>query len=309
MKRLRDDPYGSSQSKRSFGSSRGESYGQPQAPEGGGEGTDGAGVGAGGGGAAAAAGGGDGGSSAQKLTTNDALTYLKEVKDMFQDQREKYDMFLDVMKDFKAQRIDTTGVIARVKELFKGHNNLIFGFNTFLPKGYEITVIEDEEAPPKRKESKGINEVYSEVASLFDDHPDLLDEFTRFLPAAASAHHASLQNPSQRHDERSSAVVPLRPGQHDKQQGRRDRINAERDLNVDCPDMDDKTMMKLHKEQRKRGEKENRDRRNNDRDYKDPDLGSNRDRLEKQKSARKVEDFGVPSGSAPYDDKDTLKSE
>ena len=40
----------------------------------------------------------------QKLTTNDALSYLKEVKEMFQDKREKYDMFLDVMKDFKAQR-------------------------------------------------------------------------------------------------------------------------------------------------------------------------------------------------------------
>ena len=47
-------------------------------------------------------------------------------------------------------RIDTTGVIARVKELFKGHSNLIFGFNTFLPKGYEITAIDEEEAPPKR---------------------------------------------------------------------------------------------------------------------------------------------------------------
>lgn len=42
--------------------------------------------------------------STQKLTTNDALSYLKQVKDMFQDQREKYDRFLDVMKDFKAQR-------------------------------------------------------------------------------------------------------------------------------------------------------------------------------------------------------------
>lgn len=41
---------------------------------------------------------------AQKLTTNDALTYLKEVKDMFHDERDKYDMFLEVMKDFKAQR-------------------------------------------------------------------------------------------------------------------------------------------------------------------------------------------------------------
>lgn len=46
-------------------------------------------------------------------------------------------------------RTDTAGVIARVKELFKGHNNLIFGFNTFLPKGYEITLDEDE-APPKK---------------------------------------------------------------------------------------------------------------------------------------------------------------
>nr|GEZ00003.1 paired amphipathic helix protein Sin3-like 2 isoform X1 [Tanacetum cinerariifolium] len=110
------------------------------------------------------------------------------------------------------------------------HNNLIFGFNTFLPKGYEITDVEDDE-PPKRsvefeeaisfvnkikkrfqnddrvyksfldilkmyqKQHKGINEVYREVAALFDGQPNLLDEFTRFLPdasAAASAHRASL---------------------------------------------------------------------------------------------------------------------
>ncbi|KAL4556753.1 hypothetical protein LXL04_034912 [Taraxacum kok-saghyz] len=49
-------------------------------------------------------GGGGGGGSPQKLTTNNALSYLKLVKDMFHDQREKYKMFLDVMKDFKAQR-------------------------------------------------------------------------------------------------------------------------------------------------------------------------------------------------------------
>ncbi|XP_076914663.1 paired amphipathic helix protein Sin3-like 2 isoform X1 [Bidens hawaiensis] len=348
MKRLREDPHGSSQIRRPFAAaaaaggaaSRGESYGQPQAA-GGNEGTGGAGVGGG----AGAAAGGDGGSSAQRLTTNDALAYLKQVKDMFQDQREKYDMFLDVMKDFKAQRIDTTGVIARVKELFKGHNNLIFGFNTFLPKGYEITVIEDDETPPKksvefeeaisfvnkikrrfqnddrvyksfldilnmyRKDHKGINEVYSEVASLFDDHPDLLEQFTRFLPAAsaaASAHHASLRNSHQRLDERSSAAVPLRPGQHDK--GQRDRLNAKRDPGADYPDTDDKTMMKHHKEQKKRCDSEN-SRRINDQDYKDSDLDGNRDRLEKRKSARKVEDFGVPSGSVPYDDKDAIKSQ
>ncbi|KAI3699768.1 hypothetical protein L2E82_44292 [Cichorium intybus] len=343
MKRLRDDVFSNSQIKRPFGSSRGESYVPPQVPGGGGGGGEaGGGVGGGGGGGA---------SSAQKLTTNDALTYLKEVKDMFQDQREKYDMFLDVMKDFKAQRIDTTGVIARVKELFKGHNNLIFGFNTFLPKGYEITVIEDDEPPPKRtvefeeaisfvnkikkrfqnddhvyksfldilnmyrKEHKGINEVYHEVATLFDDHPDLLDEFTRFLPdasAAASAHQASfLRQSYNRYDERSSAMAPLRHTQMDKQRGRRDRIipsNGERDPSVEGVEMeDDKTMMKLNKEQRKRSEK---DRRNRDQDFKEPEIDANRDmnRLEKRKSARKVEDFGVHSGLAPYDDKDAVKS-
>jgi paired amphipathic helix protein Sin3a len=35
----------------------------------------------------------------------------------------------------------------RVKELFKGHRDLILGFNTFLPKGYEIT----PEEVPKRQ--------------------------------------------------------------------------------------------------------------------------------------------------------------
>ncbi|XP_027075364.2 paired amphipathic helix protein Sin3-like 2 isoform X2 [Coffea arabica] len=348
MKRLRDDAFVNPQFKRPFGSSRGESYGQPQVPGGSG---GGGGSGSGGGG------GGGGGGTSQKLTTNDALTYLKEVKDMFQDQREKYDMFLDVMKDFKAQRIDTAGVIARVKELFKGHPNLILGFNTFLPKGYEITLNDEEEAPPKRtvefeeaisfvnkikkrfqsddhvyksfldilnmyrKEHKGINEVYQEVAALFEDHPDLLDEFTRFLPdssAAASAPHTSFGRHSfHRYDERSSAVATLRQSQMEKQRFRRDRIvspHGERDLSVERPDTDDdKTMVRLHKEQKKRAERENRERRNRDQDYREPDNENNGDismhRLtEKRKSARKVEDFGGNTVSASYDDKDSLKT-
>ena len=31
-------------------------------------------------------------------------------------------------------RVDTAGVIIKVKDLFKGHRELILGFNTFLPK-------------------------------------------------------------------------------------------------------------------------------------------------------------------------------
>lgn len=36
--------------------------------------------------------------------------------------------------------IDTPGVIGRVSQLFKGHPDLIMGFNTFLPPGYKIEV-------------------------------------------------------------------------------------------------------------------------------------------------------------------------
>eukprot|EP00241_Pyramimonas_parkeae_P007923 CAMPEP_0114262526 /NCGR_PEP_ID=MMETSP0058-20121206/21865_1 /TAXON_ID=36894 /ORGANISM="Pyramimonas parkeae, CCMP726" /LENGTH=146 /DNA_ID=CAMNT_0001378429 /DNA_START=232 /DNA_END=669 /DNA_ORIENTATION=+ len=74
----------------------------------------------------------------QPLTTTDALSYLREVKDHFKTNKAVYDVFLDIMKEFKARRIDTADVIRRVKELFKGHDNLILGFNTFVPKGYEI---------------------------------------------------------------------------------------------------------------------------------------------------------------------------
>lgn len=58
--------------------------------------------------------------SAQKLTTNDALVYLKRVKDIFQDKRDKYEDFLEVMKDFKAQRFFTVHASFRP-----------FGFSTY----------------------------------------------------------------------------------------------------------------------------------------------------------------------------------
>ncbi|KAL1539386.1 paired amphipathic helix protein Sin3-like 3 isoform X1 [Salvia divinorum] len=168
--------------------------------------------------------------SVQKLQTTDALSYLKVVKEKFQDKGDMYNEFLDVMKEFKAQRIDTSGVIVKVKELFRGDRDLILGFNAFLPKGYEITLpAEDEPLPKKkpvdfeeaigfvnkiktrfqgdhhvynafldilniyRKNNMSITEVYQEVSVLFQDHADLLVEFTHFLPhttSAAPVHHA-----------------------------------------------------------------------------------------------------------------------
>ncbi|XWS34893.1 hypothetical protein CRYUN_Cryun21dG0076100 [Craigia yunnanensis] len=338
MKRSRDEVYvGGSQLKRPMVSSRGEGSEQPQMV----------------GGAVAT----------QKLTTNDALTYLKAVKDLFQEKREKYDDFLQVMKDFKAQRIDTAGVIARVKELFKGYRDLILGFNTFLPKGYEITLPpEDEQHPQKkpvefeeainfvnkiktrfqgddhvyksfldilnmyRKENKSITEVYREVAALFQDHPDLLLEFTHFLPdtsATPSNHYASSGRNTIPRD-RSSAIPTMRAVPADKKD-RTTASHADRDLSVERPDPDHEgVIMKAEKEQRRRGEKErekreDRDRRDREQDDRDFEDDGNRDfnmrfpHKRSGKPARKGEDSGLEQlqqvGDGPaYDDKNAMKS-
>ncbi|KAL9020586.1 MAG: hypothetical protein Q9185_002172 [Variospora sp. 1 TL-2023] len=77
-------------------------------------------------------------SQGQQPILNDALSYLDQVKVRFVDHPDVYNRFLDIMKDFKSQTIDTPGVIERVSSLFAGHPELIQGFNTFLPPGYRI---------------------------------------------------------------------------------------------------------------------------------------------------------------------------
>ncbi|QPG75377.1 hypothetical protein FOA43_002730 [Brettanomyces nanus] len=78
------------------------------------------------------------GQTYRPLNVKDALSYLDEVKIQFRNQNEVYNNFLDIMKDFKSQNIDTPGVIDRVSALFRGHPKLIDGFNTFLPEGFSI---------------------------------------------------------------------------------------------------------------------------------------------------------------------------
>jgi paired amphipathic helix protein Sin3a len=75
-----------------------------------------------------------------RLKVEDALSYLDQVKYKFGNQPQVYNDFLDIMKEFKSQSLDTPGVIERVSNLFKGHAELIVGFNTFLPPGYKIEV-------------------------------------------------------------------------------------------------------------------------------------------------------------------------
>ncbi|KAK8644262.1 hypothetical protein V6N13_123573 [Hibiscus sabdariffa] len=105
-----------------------------------------------------------GGGTSPRRTMDDAVKFLTEVKETFRDQEEKYNMFLEVMKDFRAQRLNTMGVIVRVKGLFKGHDNLINGFNTFLPKGYEISLDDEHEAFPMETDK------FEETISIITDN-------------------------------------------------------------------------------------------------------------------------------------------
>ncbi|XP_041085738.1 paired amphipathic helix protein Sin3b-like isoform X2 [Polyodon spathula] len=76
----------------------------------------------------------------QKLKVEDALSYLDQVKIRFGNDPGIYNKFLDIMKEFKSQSIDTPGVISRVSQLFHGHTDLVLGFNAFLPPGYRIEI-------------------------------------------------------------------------------------------------------------------------------------------------------------------------
>ncbi|KAF7327545.1 HDAC-interact domain-containing protein [Mycena kentingensis (nom. inval.)] len=83
--------------------------------------------------------------SVKMLKVSDALSYLDAVKAQFHDEPDVYNKFLDIMKQFKSQNIDTPGVIKRVSDLFRDHPNLIQGFNTFLPSGYRIECGKDDQ--------------------------------------------------------------------------------------------------------------------------------------------------------------------
>jgi len=142
----------------------------------------------------------------------DGLRYLEKVRNHFAHKPEVYHNFLDVLKDFKSKTLDTHGVIKRVKELFKGENELILSFNQFLPVGYKIKVpktpkpIESDPAAtyaakikhwlkddPEiydefldilqgNRSKQAADEVYQRVQKIFESQPELLKEFKSFMP-------------------------------------------------------------------------------------------------------------------------------
>ncbi|PAN17692.1 hypothetical protein PAHAL_3G150100 [Panicum hallii] len=271
------------------------------------------------------------------LTTSDALTYLKDVKEKFQDRRHKYDEFLEVMRDFKSNKIDTAGVILRVKTLFHGHSDLILGFNAFLPKGYEIKLEDLDKKPVDfamaisfvnkiksrfqqedhvyksflgilnmyRMHNKPIQDVYEEVATLFHGHPDLLEEFKHFLPENPTPPQAATVS-RVRHDEKNTTMHSARSVQTIKRE-RAFPPTADPDSSVDRPDPEH--VVQRCTEEKNRNACHSQDRR----DYETNDKYDNRE-LYGRKPQRKVEGtgddtLGGPSTSPlPFNDNYVLKS-
>ncbi|WMV38347.1 hypothetical protein MTR67_031732 [Solanum verrucosum] len=123
------------------------------------------------------------------MTMNDAFCYLKKIKDMFPDRREKYHMFLVLMNDFRKKRIDMGYEIILSDEdniNFEGAVSLITHIKTCLGNGHEYKYFLDILFMCE-KERKDVKELYRKVVVLLNDHPDLLDEFAKFLSVSSTA--------------------------------------------------------------------------------------------------------------------------
>jgi len=69
-----------------------------------------------------------------------ALHFLDKVKVVCGADSPQYQGFIDVLKDFKAERADIRETIRRIIALFQGHPELIEGFAEFLPPGNTIQI-------------------------------------------------------------------------------------------------------------------------------------------------------------------------
>uniref|UniRef100_A0A3Q7JAP9 Uncharacterized protein n=1 Tax=Solanum lycopersicum TaxID=4081 RepID=A0A3Q7JAP9_SOLLC len=148
----------------------------------------------------------------EKISLKNATNYeeernfLENIKKCFGNDNE-YKLFIDIMMMYKKERKDLNEVYNDVAVLFKDHHDLLDEFSKFLkdsvspnplssllllldpllPCGYDI-ILNDEVKPLKKsihyeqKERKDVKDVYHEVSVLLSGRPDLLDEFSGFLP-------------------------------------------------------------------------------------------------------------------------------
>ncbi|KAI3855837.1 hypothetical protein MKX03_036991 [Papaver bracteatum] len=86
--------------------------------------------------------------SKEQTMADAAIDYLMAVKNVFEDKKEKYDEFLQILigaaKSQPKDIAELVVVLARIKALLKGHPHLILAFNTFLPKECQITLTKED---------------------------------------------------------------------------------------------------------------------------------------------------------------------
>ncbi|KAG7954704.1 hypothetical protein I3843_11G033100 [Carya illinoinensis] len=74
------------------------------------------------------------------LQLKDAYEFLNLVKEAFKDNPAIYHRFFLLIKHWRLKRIDFFALRSAVEDLFEGQPELLVGFNTFLPTGFEITL-------------------------------------------------------------------------------------------------------------------------------------------------------------------------
>ncbi|XP_058734559.1 uncharacterized protein LOC131606327 [Vicia villosa] len=142
--------------------------------------------------------------------TYDALGFLKAVRVALQNQMEKYDQFINVLRDFSSKRIYISQVKAKLKTLFKRHKYLILEFNSFMPKKHRITLSLEESDASRfvqalkhaiqykrennyddfvkvmkdyRNQTIDLSCVSAKVKVMLKNHSDLILEFNTFMPS------------------------------------------------------------------------------------------------------------------------------
>ncbi|XP_058179306.1 paired amphipathic helix protein Sin3-like 1 [Rhododendron vialii] len=76
---------------------------------------------------------------------NVAPEYHQSVRVAYGDQSEEYLQFLRLMNGLKNRRTNIMLIQLRIRDIFEEHPELVAGFNTFLPVGYEIFVKDQNE--------------------------------------------------------------------------------------------------------------------------------------------------------------------
>ncbi|CDY28682.1 BnaCnng05680D [Brassica napus] len=123
----------------------------------------------------------------------------------------------------------------------------------------------------------------------------------------SAAQHSRSQ--AQRYNDPRSGPPLIRQMQVEKEHRRERAVASRSDYNADHNDLcDDKTMVKMQREQRKRADKENRERRGRVLDDREADQDNLHHFPEIRKSSRRAECPEAYSGSASHSEKDNLKS-